>query len=169
MTATAPPAGVDQPSGFSRERMGQGTIRSGNGGGRLETIQRPSLLWLRQAVKFGIVGVLNTAVDLGTYFVLTRWLGMAGLPVAAKGISYSLGILNSFFWNKTWTFRSNASTWKTLVPFFLVSLIGLGMNAGGMQLGLNVLHLPELVALALATVFALAWNFVLSKFVIFRR
>ncbi|MGD0613127.1 MAG: GtrA family protein [Anaerolineales bacterium] len=135
----------------------------------MENIQKPSLLWLKQAVKFGMVGVLNTVVDLGTYFVLTRWLGMAGLPVAAKSISYGVGILNSFFWNKTWTFRSNASTWKTLIPFILVSLAGLAMNTGGMQLGLYVLHLPELVALALATVFTLAWNFVFSKFVIFRK
>lgn len=135
----------------------------------MEIIQKPSLLWLRQAFKFGIVGVLNTAVDLGLYFVLTRWLGMANLPVAAKSISYSAGILNSFFWNKAWTFRSTASTWKTLIPFVLVSLVGLGMNTGGMQLGLNVLHLPELIALGLATVFTLAWNFVFSKFVIFRK
>lgn len=135
----------------------------------MENTQKPSWLWLKQAVKFGLVGVLNTAVDLGTYFVLTRWLGMAGLPVAAKSISYCVGILNSFFWNKTWTFRSTASTWKTLGPFILVSLAGLGMNTGGMQLGLNVLHLPEVVALGLATVFTLAWNFIFSKFVIFRK
>jgi len=135
----------------------------------MKTIRGPSLLWLKQAVKFGLVGLLNTGVDLGAYFVLTRWLGMARLPVVAKGISYSLGIANSFFWNKTWTFRSTASTWKTLIPFVLVSLAALGLNAGGMQLGLNVLHLPELVALSLATVLTLAWNFAFSKFVIFRR
>jgi putative flippase GtrA len=139
------------------------------GDGRMETIQGPSLLWLRQALKFGIVGVLNTAVDLGAYFVLTRWFGMTRLPVEAKGISYSLGILNSFFWNKSWTFQSKASAWKTFAPFVLVSLVGLGINTGGMQLGLNVLHLQELVSLTLATAFTLAWNFVFSKFVIFRR
>ena len=140
-----------------------------NGDGRMETVRRPSLLWLRQAVKFGIVGVLNTGVDLGAYFVLTRWLGMASLPVAAKGISYSLGILNSFFWNRTWTFRSQASAWRTFAPFVLANLVGLGMNAGGMQLGLNVLHLKEFVSLALATALTLAWNFAVSKFIIFRR
>jgi len=135
----------------------------------METVQRPSLLWLRQAVKFGIVGVLNTGVDLGAYFVLTRWLGMAGLPVEAKAISYSLGIVNSFFWNRTWTFRSQTSAWRTFAPFVLANLVGLGMNAGGMQLGLNVLHQQELVSLALATALTLAWNFAVSKFIIFRK
>ena len=135
----------------------------------MENTGKSSWLWLKQAVKFGAVGVLNTLIDLGLYFVLTRWLGMAGLPVAAKAISYSAGILNSFLWNRNWTFRSQASPWKTLVPFVLVNLVGLGLNTGSMQLGLNVLRLPELVSLGLATGFTLAWNFVLSKFVVFRK
>jgi putative flippase GtrA len=130
---------------------------------------KPYRLWLEQAVKFGAVGVLNTLVDLGLYFVLTRWLGLSGLPVLAKGISYGAGILNSFLWNRNWTFRSQASAWKTLLPFVLVNLVGLGMNTGSMQLGLNVVRLPELVSLGLATCLTLAWNFVLSKFVIFRK
>ena len=135
----------------------------------MEKTGKPSWLWVKQAVKFGAVGVLNTLVDLGLYFVLTRWLGLAGMPVLAKSISYGAGILNSFAWNRTWTFRSQTSAWKTLIPFVLVNLVGLGMNTGTMQIGLNVLHLPELVSLGLATGLTLAWNFVLSKFVIFRK
>jgi putative flippase GtrA len=135
----------------------------------MENTGKRSWLWLKQAVKFGAVGVLNTLVDLGLYFALTRWLGLAGLPVLAKGISYSAGILNSFLWNRNWTFRSQASTWKTLVIFVLVNLAGLGMNTGALQLGLNVFHLTELVSLGLATGFTLAWNFLLSKFVVFRK
>jgi putative flippase GtrA len=125
--------------------------------------------WLVQAIKFSFVGVLNTVVDLGGYFLLTRWLGLAGLPVAAKSISYSAGILNSFFWNRSWTFRSKTQIWATLLPFVLVNLVGLAINTGIMQLCLNILGLPELVALGLATVSTLVWNFVLSKFVVFRK
>jgi putative flippase GtrA len=135
----------------------------------MENTGKPSHLLVQQAVKFGAVGVLNTLVDLGLYFVLTRWLGLAGLPVLAKSISYGAGIFNSFVWNRTWTFRSRASAWKTLLPFLLVNLVGLGMNTGAMQLGLNGLRLPELVSLGMATAFTLAWNFILSKFIVFRK
>jgi putative flippase GtrA len=124
--------------------------------------------WLVQAVKFGAVGVLNTGIDLGLYFVFTRWLGLAALPVAAKSLSYSAGILNSFLWNKFWTFQSRAGTWATLVPFVLTNLVGLGINAGLLQVCLKTLHLPELVALMLATCTTLVWNFLISKFVIFK-
>ena len=124
--------------------------------------------WLVQAVKFGAVGLLNTGIDLGLYFVLTRWLGLAALPIAAKSLSYSAGILNSFLWNKFWTFQSRAGTWATLVPFILTNLLGLGINAGLLQVGLKTLHLPELAALGLATLTTLVWNFMISKFVIFK-
>jgi putative flippase GtrA len=124
--------------------------------------------WLVQAVKFGAVGILNTAIDLGLYFVLTRWLGLGALPIAAKSLSYSAGILNSFLWNKFWTFQSRAGTLATLVPFILTNLVGLGINAGILQLCLKTLHLPELVSLGAATLTTLAWNFVISKFVVFK-
>jgi putative flippase GtrA len=126
-------------------------------------------LWLVQAVKFGAVGVLNTALDLGLYFVLTRWLGLGALPVVAKSISYSAGILNSFLWNKYWTFQSKSGTWATLLPFIVTNLVGLGINTGMLQLCLKIFGMPELVALGLATLSTLAWNFIISKFVVFRK
>jgi putative flippase GtrA len=125
--------------------------------------------WLIQAIKFGAVGVLNTGVDLGLYFVLTRWLGLGSVPVLAKSISYSAGILNSFIWNKTWTFRSKAGTLVTLIPFVITNLIGLGINTGTLELCLKVLHLPELAGLAVATGSTLAWNFLISKFIVFKK
>ena len=130
------------------------------------SIPRPK--WLVQAVKFGAVGILNTAIDLGLYYALTRWLGLGALPIVAKSISYSAGILNSFLWNRFWTFQSKASAWATLIPFILTALVGLGINTGILQLCLNTFHLPELVALGLATLSTLVWNFVISKFVIFK-
>ena len=40
-----------------------------------------------QIAKFMTVGVLNTAIDAGTYFLLTRWLGFGSALVFAKGIA----------------------------------------------------------------------------------
>jgi len=124
--------------------------------------------WRGQAVRFSSVGVLNTAVDFGVYFLLTRWLGFAGLPVTAKGISYGAGIANSYFWNRWWTFRSTDPVRATFPPFVLVNLAGLAINAGVMHLALRTLSLPELIALGLATGTAVTWNFAWSKFVVFR-
>ncbi|MBU0490287.1 MAG: GtrA family protein [Chloroflexi bacterium] len=121
---------------------------------------------IRQAAKFAIVGALNTVVDMGLYLVLAHWVGV--WPVAAKVISYSVGVLNSFAWNRSWTFRSEASAWKTLALFVLVNLVALGLNAGVMHVCLDTLAAPELISLALATGVAFLWNFAVSKLVVFR-
>lgn len=127
-------------------------------------------IWIKQATKFLLVGVLNTAVDLVIYFILTHWVGyFSEQKVLAKGISYSFGILNSFFWNKTWTFKSQSSNLKTLAPFVLTNLVGLVVNTYSMEGCLNQLHMPEFIALGVATASTLLWNFLISKFVVFRK
>jgi putative flippase GtrA len=125
--------------------------------------------WPVQAIKFLAVGVLNTLVDAGLYLALTRWLGLAALPTLAKGISYGAGVLNSFYWNRSWTFRSDANTIGALIAFVLANLAALALNAGIMHLGLNMLQLPESIAFVAATGSTPVWSFTISKFVVFRR
>jgi putative flippase GtrA len=136
----------------------------------MTTIKRtlPYPVWLEHAIKFLSVGILNTALDASLYFVLTRWLGFAAFKILAKGISYGIGILNSFYWNKSWTFKSDAGTVTAFVPFALANLAGLAINAGLMHLCLNALGLHEILSLALATGSTFLWNFIISKFVIFK-
>jgi putative flippase GtrA len=126
--------------------------------------------WLKQAAKFGSVGVLNTLLDLALYFVLTRWLGLGGQRTIAKGISYSVGVLNSYFLNRVWTFPGHdGSNWAALFPFVLSSLVGLAINTGMLDLCLKTLGLPEIIAIGVATGSSLLWNFLISKFLIFKK
>ncbi|MFQ5341495.1 MAG: GtrA family protein [Anaerolineae bacterium] len=136
--------------------------------GATDRLPLPSLSILAQAGKFMAVGVLNTLIDAATYFMLTRWTFLSVLPVWAKGISYVVGMVNSFFWNRTWTFRSRSNPWHAAGLFTLTHVAALGINAGTMALALQGLHLPELVALGLATGASFVWNFVLNKWVVFR-
>jgi len=126
--------------------------------------------WLKQAAKFGSVGVLNTLLDLALYFVLTRWLGLGGQRTIAKGISYSVGVLNSYFLNRVWTFPGHdGSSCAALFPFVLSSLVGLAINTGMLDLCLKTLGLPEIIAIGVATASSLLWNFLVSKFLIFKK
>jgi len=126
-------------------------------------------LWPIQPLKFLAVCVLNTLIDTGLYMALTHHLGLAALPPLAKGLSYSVGVLNSCVWNRRWTFGSQAGIRATLLPFAVSSLMALAINTGAIHLCLEVLQADEIVSLALATAVTLVWNFAASKLVIFRR
>ena len=133
--------------------------------GLLRLLRRP---WLRQATRFALVGILNTAVDAGLYFLLTRWLGFAELKILAKAVSYSVAVLNSYFWNRSWTFRSRETQVSTFLPFVVANLLGLAINSGVMYAGLQLFGLIDGIALCLAIAATFFWNFSVSKLVVFR-
>jgi putative flippase GtrA len=125
--------------------------------------------WFHQAVRFGMVGVLNTGVDLGSYWILTRLIPLFfNNHVLAKAISYTLGVINSYLWNRSFTFRSQVRSPKRFVLFFVINLLAVGINSGMMALALNVYHAPEWVGLVMATLITMTFNFITSKFVVFR-
>ena len=72
------------------------------------------------AGRFAAVGVVNTALDLVLFAVLTA----AGLGVlAANTLSTSAGMAFSFAANRRFSFRSTSSVRATLVPFLAVTLV----------------------------------------------
>ncbi len=59
---------------------------------------------LIQLIKYGIVGLSNTAVTALVIFVLLKLAGMNDTP--ANLLGYVAGVINSFIWNSRWTFRA---------------------------------------------------------------
>lgn len=129
---------------------------------------------LIQFIKFGLVGVSNTAVDWITFFVLTNFLMTAkSAEPTAKAIAFVVAVLNSYLWNTIWTFRkeyksstkSNDSSGKIIfVKFFVVSLIGWGINYLSFKYTRFNLNQGQLVSLIAASGSATLWNFFANKF-----
>ncbi len=125
--------------------------------------------WSKQVIKFLIVGIGNTLVDWTSYFLLSRFIPFfMTRKVWAKGISYILGVTNSFIWNRSWTFRSSIDFFPGFIIFALVSIASLGINTSVMYVSYTFFKFPEFIALLTATIFTLSWNFLASKFIIFR-
>ena len=150
-------------------RLGRRTGRRDNGRDISGDLRGNGSAVLQQAGKFSAVGLLNTAIDAALYLVLTHWLGLGGVKILAKALSYSAGTINSFVWNRSWTFNSRDRVLVTFPPFALSSLLALGINAGAMYLGLRLFGQRELLALAMATGITMLWNFSVSKLLVFRR
>jgi putative flippase GtrA len=125
-----------------------------------------------QAVRFVLVGVMNTAVDLVAFYLLSLIPGMP--EVAAKAFSYVLGICNSFVWNKYWTFsaRGSGRGWREFGVFFAVNIPPLIVNVVAFTLlGLWIDSGTWSVRMGkafVAAVISVAWNFLGSRYLAFR-
>lgn len=122
---------------------------------------------LRQPLRFGMVGIANTGLDVATFWVLA---GALGMPILiANTLSYSAGVLNSFVLNRLWTFRGVAfrnNPAEQLPLFLLVSLIGLGVASLTLWLCAQVLSVMAAKLVSVAVTFV--WNFLASKRLVFR-
>ncbi|MBU2635291.1 bifunctional glycosyltransferase family 2/GtrA family protein [Patescibacteria group bacterium] len=134
-----------------------------------------------QAGKFVTVGISNTLIDWGVLNLQILLTGItAGLfyPVF-KGVSFLIAIINSFLWNKFWTFKKGETekAGTEFLQFLIVSGIGLGINVGIASLAVNVIGpqagiSPKIwatVGALIATMFSMVWNFLGYKFIVFKK
>jgi putative flippase GtrA len=84
---------------------------------------------LIQMLKFGLVGGVNTGIDLCVFTLLTLW-GCSYLP--AQGVSFTSGVLNSYVMNRSWTFRdrTGAKRFSSFIKFFALNFLILLMTSG---------------------------------------
>lgn len=122
--------------------------------------------FLKQAVKFGLVGALNTAVTFLSFLLMSRALGVN--EYAANAASYALGLVNGYLWNKFWTFRSPRFGLAELGLFLLVFLACYGVQLAAYR-GLRLADLRPELAQAIAMVAYTALNFFGNKFITFRK
>jgi putative flippase GtrA len=81
---------------------------------------------LQQMARYGLVGVANTAVGLGTILALQNLAGID--PFAANPIGYAVGLATSFLLNRIWTFRARDRAAERLVRFLLAFGVAYGAN-----------------------------------------
>lgn len=129
----------------------------------------------REVVRFGLVGLVNTGLDLGIYFALQ----VGGTPVLlANLLSTSAGLAFSFVANRGFTFseRSSGRAGRQLALFILCTGIGLWLVQPLVILGMDRLLLPYaalgawqiLIAKCVAIGFGMVWNWTLYNKVVFR-
>lgn len=137
-------------------------------------------LIILQIGKFLLVGAFNTFIDLGILNILI-WLSGRASGVwfsVFKGFSFLIATSNSYFWNKHWTFEKRGEIFagKEFSKFLTVTFIGLFINVGiasvivnivGPQFGISKEMWATIGAFA-ATFFAWVWNFLSSKFIVFK-
>jgi putative flippase GtrA len=120
-------------------------------------------LSINQFAKFIFIGVFNTALNYGTFFVL---LGYTSYLISLV-IAHVIGVLNSFIWNKYWTFGSKELRLDEFIKFNLLYSIYFIFNAAILIIMVDNLHftpqMGQLIALPTLTIISFAgqkyWSF----------
>ena len=123
-------------------------------------------------LRFLVVGVLNTAIDVALLFLLTY----GGVELWLANIfSTSVALLFSFFVNRSFTFKSTGNALRQIVPFLVVTLIGLWVLQPLVLLGVTGLlngawgeYIGLFVAKMLATLVSMTWNYLLYNRLVFK-
>lgn len=118
---------------------------------------------IQQIAKFGVVGVVATVIDFGLLTLLTELAGWD--PVVAAGVSFVVSLLFNYALSMRYVFRhrEDISRAREVALFFVLSVIGLGLNELIMALGVNGAGLNYLWVKVAATAFVMVWNFVSRK------
>ena len=132
-----------------------------------------------QFAKFILVGSLNFLIDMGVLNFLIFYTGISvGLTQSAfKGISFIAAVINSYVWNKFWTFSHSKTNrvGKEFLQFLVISTVGFFINLGVDYYLVNIIHpfwgmqaktWAQFSAM-IAAIIALVWNFIGYKFIVF--
>jgi putative flippase GtrA len=128
-----------------------------------------------QKIRFGIVGIANTALDFIVLFILVG-LGLDKIP--ANYVSTSIAFVFSFFVNKKFTFKSTTgNVKKQFAVFLIVTIIGLWVIQPLVITGVSWLLATTawsapvvlFVAKVVATVASLIWNYLFYSRLVFKK
>lgn len=81
---------------------------------------------IAQSLRFGAVGLINTAVGLLAIYAVIYFFN--GGPVVANAIGYSIGFAVSFVLNRLWTFADSRPMNKLLPGYFAVAVFAYLLN-----------------------------------------
>ena len=118
-----------------------------------------------QFIKFGLVGVSNTAVGFGVYYLLF-YCGVHYL--IANVLSWLISVFNAFYWNNRYVFRSGNGWWRTLFRTYISYGASLVVSTLMMYVLVVFLYVSPVVSPVICLVITIPLNFILNKFWAFK-
>ena len=115
-----------------------------------------------QLIKFGIVGVIATLIDLAVLMVLKEFMNVDVL--AASAVAFSVSVIANYILSMLFVFESRGnSKVKEFLVFVVLSIGGLLLNQFIMWIGTEIMTAYYLWVKAFALVFVPIYNFITRK------
>lgn len=125
----------------------------------------------RELVSYVFWGAMTTAVNYITYFLLRNAFHVP--LVASNVIAWAVSVLFAYFVNKLFVFQSTNWNWRValreLWQMVAARVFSLGLETGILWFFVETLHCNEAIVKLIANVVVVVVNYVLSKFIIFKK
>ncbi|WP_338450372.1 GtrA family protein [Niallia oryzisoli] len=124
----------------------------------------------KEIINYLIFGVLTTAVNIISFWILDRYVGM-DYRIAVT-IAWVLSVLFAFITNKLYVFNSKKTDFsavvKELTSFLFFRFLSYLLDLFTMILLVEILLADSLLAKIIANIFVVIFNYFASKLVIFK-
>lgn len=115
----------------------------------------------KQFIMYAGIGAVGTGGHFMTLILLVELAGVSAVWATTAG--FVVGALINYILNYHLTFRSDKAHRETMSKFFIVALVGAGLNMMIMFFGVDVLALFYLLAQVIASSVVLLWTFAANK------
>lgn len=127
---------------------------------KIKKIVSPKLL--KQIFKFGIVGICAFGIDYILLYVFVEFLNIHHL--IASALSFIVSLIFNYIASIKWVFDVNQKqTYKEVMVFAILSIIGLGINQIVMYVMTDLWKVYYMISKLVATAIVMVWNFITRK------
>ena len=131
---------------------------------------KSTLIKYKEVIRYLFFGVLTTAVDFVSYYVLTRFLHLEeGL---SNVIAQFLAIIFAYVTNKLFVFEDKTHDFKSLIiqfgKFLSLRLVTLVLNSVMFIVMIDKLGINDIVTKVIVSVIVIILNYVFSKLIVFK-
>lgn len=117
-------------------------------------------------LKYGLVGIINTAISTGI-FLLLSYIGFEYMAYTIIG--YAVGIVSSFLLNRKYTFKKNNENMsRQIILFFTINISLLLLVQLLQYLLIDVLLVKEWLGVGIGMVFYSGIGFILNRNIVFK-
>lgn len=122
------------------------------------------MITFKRLVRFGLVGVANTAIYYANYLVLRTQV----MYLVAHICAFIIAMVCSYFLNCYLTFRTRPS-WRTFALYPLSNVASFALTTAGLPVAVNVLGIGQRIAPLVVAAFAIPATYFLAHHIMIGR
>jgi putative flippase GtrA len=122
-------------------------------------------IWFTQLVRFGLVGLASNGLLYLAYLGMTA---VGASPRVAMTAAYVAGMLQTFVFNRRWTFRHQGAGRPALVRYAATYLLGYLINLAGLAVLVTQLGFPHQIVQAGMILTVAVFTFLMQRYWVFR-